>query len=321
MSPFEQVYLRILGFFVERAESSDVVTSGSLANKFGISGAYLSRMRNGRSGLSDEVIDKITLVLKDLDESFANEIRGSLERAQEETRSAKTTPRAPGDALKPIEDFFVMLESAEHALLCIDFRDNSPQFSAIPHLAELVGSAVSNGLSLALFQPFGPKSKLLEKHSNYIRRISDTTAQPHHTSTAQAYYDLFKLAEEVETVAAAIKKRVENNVDRVVLYEAERKDNDLPLNAIGIQSRLFYARFQINNQWSTRVFDWVTGLRRSEHFFIERNSRDVSFDVVKAQFHPIPKFWQENDFRLPQARDLNNNYISDKWNVRWEATS
>lgn len=312
MQTFEDVFLKISEFFQKNGEPG---TSEHLASKIEISAAQISRLRNGKVNVSDNVIDKIFNLLKDQDASFAEEIKTSLQNLRDRLSPSAGVESGRGEAIKPIEDFFAVLAKSKHSILCVDYRD-SPQVGTIPYLADVVAYAINKNLSFAMFQPFGSQEKLLDMHEKYVKKIREATdVNEDDTITAQAYFHLFKLAHAVRLVYSAIKTKV-NRKDHIVLYEAERKDYSL--NAIGMQSRLFYARYELDRIWTTKAFDWVSGTD-DRHFFVERSSRDISFDAVRTQFYPVLSCWDKNNsFTLPDNNALDNAYGSQDWNVRWK---
>lgn len=324
MDSFKEIWNEISDFIREN-EKLATVTSALIAEKIGVSAAQISRIRNGRSNLSNEVVDKIVAPIAKLNRTYAENVRERLKGVQfqlienrlvdSETESnvyRHPIDRDRGDAIRLIEGLFDTLVSAEHAILCVEFRDN-PRAGTSPKFAKLAGEAVCAGrdLCVALFQPYGSQEERLEIHNQYMK-----TENPDGT-IAEAYLDLWRLAGTVRSVYREILTHCPDQGTRVALYEAKR--TPVSLCAIGMQSRLFYTRSQIGDDWKPSAYNWVTS-RSDGDVFVELSEPNVSMDVIRAQFRPVAE-WGKPDYKLMVNDTLDNAYNNSSWcesGVRWK---
>lgn len=316
MATFETVLDEILDKF-PKLDKGKRITVAKFAEKAGINPTLLSRLKNNKATLTDEVKGKILACLGDgssLDQkSLADERRDDfidrITSSLQEVQILLNTSKKSGviDAEKLFEKL-----AQEKALLIIDYRDlpQAASGGAYPDMGEKLIDAVENGLCLALFQPFGQKLSLSKKYLELyekIHKISERRLLDHAQGQIATYNYLFNLAIKVEAFYLDILEKLAERSEvkgQVVLYEAAYRDgNDwgvIPsVVAAGIQSRLFYASFLEEGQHKTRVCEWVAG-SNDEHFFIERSEKSVPWDIVLSQFNPIPAYWKAKENRLPK---------------------
>lgn len=286
------------------------ISSESIAKLTLISSGQISRLRSKKISLTDKLIGKIVEVAEKHDEKYSENLRRTLEELQahqiqnklNESQTSRIFAEDPTDAIQRIEELFDRLANAKKALLCVEFRD-LPKAGVMPRFAELASEAVRKGLCLGMFQPFGLWEKLLEMEALYLKESLDITKTPREIEIANmrklAYVELSSIANTVRSVYKDILRHLKNGEHKgsVVLYEAERKSASL--TAVGVQSRLFYTRYQTKDKdWESKVYDWVYS-QRDTGFFVERNVSEVSREIVRAQFHPISTTWGfDNKYKL-----------------------
>lgn len=279
----------------------------------GVSSGHYSRLKNGKSPLSEDVLEKII-------KKFG---KGEVERAQlkdanREQFSKYVMPRTRAGAhragrflLASMTEEFSVDEivhlfgrlSNRGSCLCIDYRD-LPQATprgAYRKMAEHAGAAISKGLSFAMFNAFGTEEAISEKQS---RVTSGAMNFYDPQALVDAYSYLVRLAVAVREVYVYMKNFADEFAGgkpegQIVLYEAEVAPSII---ACGISSRLFYAEYDDEEGRHHReVYEWVVakGSPDSRHLFIERDDISIDVNAVSQQFHPIPAYWSSNSQTLP----------------------
>ena len=210
--------------------------------------------------------------------------------------------------IEDIEDFFTKL-SHKGSLLATDYRD-LPQATlsgAYPGLIKTTIKAVKAGLCFAMFQPFGKRNFLYEKHQRLSEQaggIENPDLYENANQFVESYFYLINLAGKVREFYWNVKKEIKSeDKGQIVLYEAvytESPNNVIPtMVASGIQSRLFYANFPNLDKHQTKIYEWVSAAN-DKHFFIERSRVSLTPEAVKTQFNPIVAYWEKNT-RLPET--------------------
>lgn len=278
----------------------------------GVSAGHYSRLKNGKSPLSDDMLEKII-------EKFG---KGEAERAQLKEANREQfveydPPRARAGGRRAgrpspvsiteefsVEEIIHLFKRLENrsSILCVDYRD-LPQATprgAYRKMAEHAGAAIRKGLCFALFNPFGSEDEIRAKQS-LINSEAKNFYDPE--ALVDAYSYLVRLAVAVREVYEYMKKLAGKDAEgQIVLYEAEVVPSII---ACGINSRLFYAEYDDNEARHHReVYEWVVakGSPDSRHFFIERDDISINVNAVSQQFHPIPAYWSSNEpQRLPST--------------------
>jgi len=185
---------------------------------------------------------------------------------------------------------------------------------------ELASKALSEGIFLAIFQPFGTPDKLLGLQTKYTDRIKNNLHDPEHDHSTDeivrdAYFGLSKIALKAREDCRKIRNLTSgDNKNNVALYEAE-KTKEPSITASGVQSMLYYAI----SEREEMAFQSVRGPVGVDLFF--ELPKDGIFPALSAQFHPIVHKWKSNLNRsLPTQRELESTYgiqTESKWDAKW----
>lgn len=281
------------------------------AKHLNISSPYLSRLRNERVPLTQEVIQKIIVAFDDYSDS--EQLHAELnELITKQTHSYKIASEnsvfdeSGKYTMEKAEEMFEKL-SGEKSLLCVDYRDfpQANEDGAYPELAIKAGKAVKNGLCLALFQPFGNLDNLYLMKDKFEECERENSSKNFELSIRakrfkKSYLYLIELASEVREVYKRMKKSAGGDSEnRIVLYESA---NPCPnITGIGIQSRLFLANYYDGQQRFDKIFEWIA-VEGNKHYFFERWDKSISATALYAQFNPIPTYWENNDRKLPTTK-------------------
>ena len=273
-------------------------TVGDEAAFLGVSAGHYSRIRNGKAPLSEEIINKI-LDRFAKDDAEREHLRAQLIEAQG-GKAATPAPDMEEFSVEKNARLFDRL-SRRGSLLCVDYRD-LPQATprgAYRKMAEKAGEAISMGLSFAMFQPFGRAEDILERQRQVA---ADFKKYYDAKSLLEAYSYLAKLAIAVREVYEFMKGLAGGGAEgHIVLYEAKVVPSII---ACGINSRLFYAEYDDEDgRHHKEVYEWVVAASHpsSKHFFIERDQNSINVTAVSQQFYPIPPYWADNEYRLPDT--------------------
>lgn len=304
-------------------------TAAAEAQYLGISASYLSRIRNGKAALTEELAQKIARTFEPSDEGARKALLRELEVAREASPDKARSPLEPDITPNAIIDFFDRV-AQPGSLLCVDYRDLPQATSSgpFPQTAVEAAYAVAHGLSFAMFQPFGPVEALRERLVDALESSGQAGMFP----CIRLYEYLFKLAARVRQVYEEMQAEVQKHEDplgRLVLYEAERVPETIL--GCGIQSRLFYVDYAHALRHYSEVYQWIASDDR--HYFIRRGGESLSPEAVREQFHPITTYWNEErrspGRRLPRTNaelaELEDRFGNQagaprpKWRV-WEST-
>lgn len=258
----------------------------------GVSGPYLSRLRNQKVPLTREMAQKIAecfskftptaKLLRELD---------ALIGIKSPSQIVQKSERLDGKySINEAAKLFEKL-SRPKGLLCVDYRDlpQATRDGAYPWLAERANEAVKAGLCFAMFQPFGS----VESINALVTNLASETNIDHKGAAIALDFAnyLKKLAEEVREVYKIMAADTEGGPGHIVLYEADRSHSVTA--ATGFQSRIFWTNYFDGEKRQKQLFEWVT-CPNNEHFFVERSKDVLDYDAVRFQFHPVPEYWEEN---------------------------
>jgi len=303
-----------------RSQGIVIGTSTSEEAEFlGISAGHLSRLRNEKVPLTDDVINKIVNAFAKGDSKRGDLLRERLMRAKMVVHSRvnreklSTAPSLFSQySIEQISVFFKRI-SVSGSFLAVDYRDlpQSRKGGRYPKLALKAAEAVKNGLSFALFQPFGSAEELQKKEESLRRKFG---ADPEAKSFLDAYHYLYDLAMGVREVYRYMKEESEKDgpcKGSIVLYEAIRIKDSVKvapsLTACGIQSRLFYADYSDSIRHYREVYEWVVA-HPDDDFFIQRGEASINLAAVRAQFSPIFNYWEANEHKLPVGEEITKAY-------------
>lgn len=318
MSSFDEILNEIFGKIQENGKAIPN-TIAALAGEIEVSAAQLSRIKSGKSSLTDKVVEKIVGKFAE-DEEYAKTLQDKLKKIQLESItenlgisiSQETTKSLSGiNAIDEITKLFDTLSLKEGNLLMVDYRDFPQAVSsgAYPSLVETTIKAIESGLCFAMFQPFGNRLSLLKKHNQLSERtesIHDPNLYENANQFLSSFFYLISLASKVREFYLNVKNNLSSEKKgQIVLYEASYKENNKVFGALpsiiasGIQSRLFYTSFFDADQHQTKIYEWISA-PENEHFFVERSKLSLSPDAVKMQFNPIPAYWKQTT-KLPET--------------------
>lgn len=318
MSALAELLDREFRLWIDRKGTGDIpATQKELADLLGISASHLSRLRSGQAALTSDAAHAFAKALRQGDNQEIGRLRDELLVAAKEGGEPRSSSSHSISrwSLDNVKDLFERL-GRRGAFLAVEYRDCPRAFSEGKYGSYAVdaGRAIARGLSFALHQPFG----IVEFESN--------ETQDHHTIAVRLH--LFELRDMVRDVyrrmrQAAIRaardemqmkpdeiKEIDN---RIVLYEA----NCEPFIRSGIQTRTFYAEVPLahDDDKSYEVWEWVAA--QDEDLFVQRDLEQTPHRVMKAQFFPIPHFWEKHG-RLPvtaedmdKAHELQEDYLVD----------
>lgn len=259
-------------------------TAAAEAQYLGISASYLSRIRGQKAQITDELAQKIAARLQPDDDVRRKALYHQLLEARDAGPGHAHSPTEPDISPNAIVEFFERI-AQPGSLLCVEYRDLPQAISTgpFPKMAVEAAYAIANGLSFAMFQPFGPLEELRQ-------RFHDAIDKEH--PCMRLYEYLFKLASRVRQVYREMLAEVESHSTRLgqlVLYEADSTRNGI-IPYYGIQSRIFYAEYTHALTHFTEVYDWIAG-DQDRHYFIRRGGTSLDPEAVSSQFHPITTSW------------------------------
>lgn len=298
-----------------RSKGIVIGTSTSEEAEFlNISAGHLSRIRNERVPLTDDLIAKIVTAFAKDDTKSADLLRERLIRAKMRVHSrvqtsaherSATPARSRSEySIELVSVLFKRL-SAPDSFLAVDYRDlpQTRKGGRYPEFALEAAEAVKKGLSFALFQPFGNPDLIRVKRDN----LPD---QPGAKLFFDACHYLYELTTGVRDVYHYIKNAAEQDgpcKGSIVLYEAVRmqdgKEVAPSLAACGIQSRLFYADYNESPRHYQEVYEWVVAHPDGD-CFIPRGEASINPTAVRTQFSPILNYWEEHGHTLPDRDTL-----------------
>lgn len=298
-------------------------TTAEEAKFLDMSAGHLSRIRNERVPLTDEVIAKIVLAFTKGDKKRSEALKGKLTRlkmvahanAATAAREKKFSPMADiGEySIENLVSFFDNISSTGN-LLAVDYRDlpQAKPGGRYEKFALNTIEGVKRGLSLALFQPFGTAEKILEKEKLLEGKALTV---PDARMFLDACHYLFDLAMGVRAFYENVTQELEKETEKggeikgsIVLYEAVRGSDDEmgpSLAACGIQSRLFYADYTDSIR-HREVYEWVVAYPDNDRF-IRRGELSINLAAMRTQFSPILNYWEKYT-KLPVGEDVENAY-------------
>lgn len=260
-----------------------------------MSAGHLSRIKNSRVALTDDVIDRIVdaFTAGNKDESYRAQLKRELIMSRDKftVGSSSSTTTEVSVAKGAVSQFFNRYSMAG-CLLCCEYRDR-PQVNdirgAFPEVASDAAKAVASGLAYAFFQPFGDPERIAEAMVECVKQGQDPVGLHYLLDVAMevrnAYSKVRRLAEEI------------NPHIQMALYEA----NQTKIEVSGIQSRLFYVDFpDQKKQRNRKIYQWISGV--DNHYFIERDKETISVGALAEQFLPITTYWSQNN-RLPVTEE------------------
>jgi hypothetical protein len=319
-------------FAKARAAGAVIGTSTSDEAVFlGISAGHLSRIRNERVPLTDEVIAKITSAFAEGNKKYSEALREKLTRikmlaharvktgVREKRLSSSSATSTPTKySIENLDSLFERI-SSPGSLLAVDYRDlpQARKGGRYPKFGLKAAEAVKKGLSLALFQPFGSPETIFEKETLIEETLKKTNAldKPEGKAFLDACHYLLDLAVGVREFYRYVTdeaNRGGGGEGSIVLYEAVRihngKEEISPsLAACGIQSRLFYAEYSDSIRSYKEVYEWVVA-HPDEDCFIQRDNLSINLAAVRTQFSPILTYWENNKGKLPVGEQVDKAY-------------
>lgn len=276
-----------------------------------ISVGHLSRIKNMRVTLTDDIIERIVgkFAGDDGNEAFKTSLRQEL-RLSRDAHAPSDAPHAPkavSVAQGAVSDFFARYAKPK-TLLCCEYRD-MPQINdikgAFPSIAEDAAKAVAAGLAYAFFQPFGKPEVISKQINQCVMRDEDPVGLRY----------LLGLAMEVRSAFRKVKELAEAKGGdvQIALYEADKAEVEVS----GIQSRLFYVDMVDAGakERTRKIYQWISGV--DSHYFIERDKETISPGALAEQFLPVTEYWSRN-FRLPTTdEELREAEGMCRWTVKW----
>lgn len=330
----------ILSEIIQKYEDSPK-TVEAFAKKIEISDAQLSRIKSGKSKLSDNVIDKIRGYFETKDKEYADNLKKRLEKIRYESIKSSdiSSEQYPQKniAVEQLSKLFQTM-AKEGSLLIIDYRDFPISLTSFPELIEATVDSIKAGLNVGYFQSFGSRKSLVKKKIIILEKSLKTNISLLGSAEeiANSYDYLSRLAVKVNQIYYAVKEKlVDEEKKRAILYEASyyqnEKEKDLDaiptIVACGIGSRLFYAHYKDNNnEAKTKIYEWISS-QNDNHYFFERSNSTLNFNAVKMQFNPIPAYWEkygklpQNDTELKKAYDefgLSKIFKGESEPVKWK---
>jgi hypothetical protein len=318
MNSFAEIVDEFFRIYIQKNGAEAPKTVAAQADFFGISAAQMSRLKAGKSGLTDHVLEKVLNKFKKHNLGDKKKFEAELKLVQASfvpEPIAKESLESRYSLSEGLENLFSKVAS-KNALLLVDYRDLPQVYPQGTHsdLVEPVINAVKEGLNIALFNPFGSPKSLLEINAYLNKAFVDETGGAsfmedpnrvkHVNDFFQSYGYLLSLTARIYSFYKAICEQLTlEERKQVVLYDAgywsDRTKNftAIPtLTASGMQSRLFYAEYLESGSRQTKVFEWIVAAGRSgdEHLFVERSNRSLSFNAVRMQFNPIPSYFSES---------------------------
>ena len=276
------------------------------AKALGISAGLLSQLLNNKAQLSDKVIDKISSKLAGKDESLKRIKMNELGQI----RQSFLNPPLTNGPLKGFEKFFETASNTKR-LICITYRDipQSTNAGKYPGLIDTGVVAIRNGLSCAMFQSFGPVEEIKKK---VLEALESSDVEE-----SEKWNYIYRLVRDIHEVYERLKTGLENGEEecrgQLVLYEAKELD---PFTTCDVNSRIFYSQELSGGQNTVRVAQLVAGI--DDIYYIECDLIAVNQFAVAAQFYPIPRYWRENNNKLPDTESkLEEAYKSSTEKRRW----
>ncbi|HMS39207.1 MAG TPA: hypothetical protein PKE69_03200 [Pyrinomonadaceae bacterium] len=306
MEKFSSILEEIIQKYGEIETS--VATVAAFAEKSGVSPAQLSRIKMNKTSLTDNVINKIYEYFSNKDKEYADNLKqrlAAIKKNSSATVKTKTDFEETENSATESYSNLIKKLSQEGNLLMLEYRDFPVTFALSPKIMELSVNAIKSGLCVALFQPFGSREDLYERH-NFLARRSSKIKDPNLFEIADrivnSYDYLIRLAGKVNRLYKAIRDQLEpQEKGQIVLYEAVykyQKENKEILGALpsiaagGISSKMLYAEISGSEQNQTKVYEW-TSIPNDNFLFMERGNTTINFNAVKMQFSPIPTYWEK----------------------------
>ena len=286
-SEFSKVFREILqenGVFPRTiVEEADLIS---------ITGGQLSRIKNKKSALTNNVIDSIVEKFGK-DKESAVKIRERLEIAKNRD-SLDLKKKGPVKSLTPVEEFhrdFFQTPEDVTRLICFSYREmpQSINRGQNPEYIETGTDEVKNspGLSCALFQFFGP----LEAIQNKI----DEAAAAGDKDARKAWDYIHDVADGIHEMFGRIKEELGNRERKTVLYEALTAPS---LENSNLHSRLMYSE-ELAGKTSRNVRTCQLIFGKSRDAYIE-GITETGFQIaVAAQFSSVLDYWRNNNGILP----------------------
>lgn len=290
---------------IKREAADPIETVASEAKALGISAGTLSQLRNGKP-ITDKVIAKIANTIAAGDESHYKEIEEDLVNAR---RAALNTADITRDSLDDIDEF-LKTSSGQKRLICVSYRDipQSREQGDYPGYVDRSAKFFKSGLSLAMFQVFGPLEQI-KQNAKAAYDIDDVEASGN-------WNYIYKLASGVREVFQKTKRAVESDGSgsgQIALYE---RANTPPLSICDINARLFYSH-QISEKGAERKIRIAHLIKAlGKEVFIESASDSAYHLAVAAQFQPILRFWI-TEGRLPILNEELKTYQHDNETYSW----
>lgn len=268
---------------------------------------HLSRIKNSRVPLTNDVIDRIVdaFTADTRDFSYREKLKEELIVSRD-----RFTPVEVAEVIVAkgaVRQFFARYSGPGH-LICCEYRDR-PQINeirgAFPDIAHHAARAIASGLAYAFFQPYGDPERILKEMTECVRDGQDPVGLRYLLDVAMevrnAYLKVKSLAEEI------------NPDIQIALYEADKTS----IEVSGIQARLFYVDFpdNVKKQRDHKIYQWISGA--DNHYFIERDKETISVGALAEQFLPITAYWSQTG-KLPlTAGELEEANEGCKGAVKW----
>jgi hypothetical protein len=252
------------------------------AEMFGLRPPQFSRIRSGRAVLTDE---RARLFARNL--LAKNAGIGSLDKVAQELMAVATSVMRDEHQASPARIAELFDRLCGGGLLCVDYRDMPQAFQGAPYerLAAPAGRAVANGMSFAMFSPFGSPDVLASARD--LPPVVRSAAANIAGQTRESYRKIRD-----EALSVLNEPRVIDS--RLILYERE-VGCQLP---VGFQSRLFIA--VPPGPYGPRpaeLWEWIT--TPNGGLFVQREG--LQHDAVIEQFFPITTSWAVHR-TLPQTK-------------------
>lgn len=295
-----------------RSQNPSLGTSIAAEAKFlHMSVGHLSRIKNQRVAMTDDLIDRI--VDRFIPDPTANARRQSLRRELTLSREAAaissptSTPNEIHVSKGAVKDFFARY-GGPGTLLCCEYRDR-PQINevrgAFPSIGQDAARAVAAGLAYAFFQPYGRADRIAAAITECVKRDEDPVGLRYLLDVAIEVRNAFM---KVKDLAMKLNPNIQ-----MALYEADNEK----IEVSGIQARLFYVNFPGSGtkEREQKIYQWIAGT--DNHYFIERDKESVGPGAIAHQFIPITAYWTEHS-KLPATEDeLRQTQCEDtiKWSI------
>jgi transcriptional regulator with XRE-family HTH domain len=279
------------------------------AKSIGISAAQLSRIKNGKSSLTNKVINLIA-------EKYGNDEQ-SRQRIKEKLAGARVRDSAKISVSNEnsVEEFhqkFFQTDPELTRLICFSYREMPESINKGKHPEYIEKGSVevknAENFSCALFQFFGPKERIKDKILEAYE-AEDKDAR-------KAWEYIYEIADAIHEVFGRVKAQMGNIPGRVVLYESL----EVPLlKDCSLHSRLMYSEELVGkDSKNIRIVQLLTGNDTRQHF-VECTTESGFQIAVAAQFYPILDCWRASEGRLPktenEVKEVLGKNIKCRWNI------